>query len=318
VFGLRGSGLALTLVLRYFSPAIASADSRLVFANSILGVYEEFKLDGIDIDYEYPSQEGAAGNLVDAANDTANFLAFLQLLRGVLPTSAKITAAALSRPWAGPDGAPLADVRAFAAVLDWILVMNYDVWGSSAAPGPNAPLADACGNSTQPAANAHTAVQAWSAAGLPPHQITLGLPAYGYLSRSAATSLRGRARKVHAADAGPALTLVNGDGGADNGQVQFRALVAQGALVRAAPGTGGPAFAGAHGFERRWDACSATPFLRSEAAGQVVTYDDPESLALKARFAADAGLRGVNMFDVHGDTDRWDLIDAARAGLYGN
>jgi chitinase len=123
---------------------------------------------------------------------------------------------------------------------------------------------------------------------------------------------------VHAADAGPALTLVNGDGGADNGQVQFRALLAQGALVRAAPGTGGPAFAGAHGFERRWDACSATPFLRSEAAGQVVTYDDPESLALKARFAADAGLRGVNMFDVHGDTDRWDLIDAARAGLYGN
>lgn len=57
------------------------------------------------------------------------------------------------------------------------------------------------------------------------------------------------------------------------------------------------------------------PFLRSPAASQVITYDDPESLQLKAQFAKEAGIKGVNMFDVHGDTASWELIDAVRSGL---
>jgi chitinase len=47
----------------------------------------------------------------------------------------------------------------------------------------------------------------------------------------------------------------------------------------------------------------------------VVTYDDPESLGLKAAFARRAGILGLNMFDAHGDTTQWDLIDAIRGGL---
>ena len=69
------------------------------------------------------------------------------------------------------------------------------------------------------------------------------------------------------------------------------------------------------GFEREWDACSSTPYLRSAAARQVVTYDDPQSLEMKAVFVRYAGLLGVNMFDIHGDTDSWDLTDALRRGL---
>jgi chitinase len=36
---------------------------------------------------------------------------------------------------------------------------------------------------------------------------------------------------------------------------------------------------------------------------------------MKAAFAKGAGLKGVNMFDVHGDTKDWTLTDAIRAGL---
>ena len=74
-------------------------------------------------------------------------------------------------------------------------------------------------------------------------------------------------------------------------------------------------FAGAGGFVRMWDACSSTPYLGSAGARQVVAYDDPQSLEMKATFARYAGLRGVNLFDIHGDTDNADLADALRRGL---
>jgi chitinase len=259
---------------------------------------------GIDIDYEYPGQPGASGNTVDVTHDTTDFLSFLQLLRTVLPPGAVITAAALDQPWTGPDGKPLADVSAFGAALDWFTLMNYDVWGSSADPGPNAPLADSCGNSRQPGASAAAAVRAWTAAGVPSSKLVLGLPSYGYLQRSANTVLHDRRSGM--------LVLTNADGGSDSGQLQFRTLVAAGALEHFGATAVPQAFMGAQGFERMWDACSSTPFLRSATAGQVVTYDDPTSIGLKAAFAAQQNLRGVNLFDVHGDTDEWDLTDAAR------
>ena len=34
-----------------------------------------------------------------------------------------------------------------------------------------------------------------------------------------------------------------------------------------------------------------------------------------AAFAQGVGLLGVNMFDISGDTDQWDLTDAVRKGL---
>ena len=75
------------------------------------------------------------------------------------------------------------------------------------------------------------------------------------------------------------------------------------------------AFEGAGGFTRHWDVCSSTPFLRSQFAQQVITFDDPQSLGLKAAWAKEAGILGVNIFDLHGDTDDWDLVDSLRNGL---
>lgn len=60
---------------------------------------------------------------------------------------------------------------------------------------------------------------------------------------------------------------------------------------------------------------SPKPFLRSSVTQQIVTYDDPESLGMKGAFVKEAGLLGVNMWDAHGDTREWDLIDSIRRGL---
>ncbi|KAH9943511.1 glycoside hydrolase [Epithele typhae] len=357
---------------KYFSAAVATAQSRATFARNLLALYRQFALDGVDIDWEYPGQPGAPGNAV-SARDTDNLLAFLTLLRQTLPAGAVITAAAPPEPWSTLRNGP-----AFARALDWVLIMNYDTWQASNPPGPNAPLSDACGNSTRPESSALAALRAWTRAGVPADRLVLGVPSYAYVVRSSATRLRGRAtrsedlapgpagshlhshshphphsprrrrgvhapRRPHRAGRVPlgrwpagvhptggrrdgllflrrrrrAAARPNDDGGTDNGQVQFRALFAQArsSSSRPRPPSSSRKFAGAHGFRRTWDACSSTPFLRSAGARQVVAYDDPASLEVKAQFARRAGMRGVNMFDVHGDTDAWDLVDALRRGL---
>ncbi|KAI0052983.1 glycoside hydrolase family 18 protein [Auriscalpium vulgare] len=303
---------------KYFSQAVANDQNRHTFVTNIVALYNQFGIDGIDIDWEYPGQPGNTGNVVSPA-DTANYFSFLTLLRASLPPAAKITAAVQTVPFADANGNPLTDASQFASVLDWVLLMNYDVWGSSSAPGPNAPLSNACHNSTQPTASADAAVRAWTAAGFPRSKLVLGVPSYGYVQRSGATRLRQRQApddsdaQAPSDDSTRAVTVLSDEGTADSGQVQFRDLVRQGALcaVAGAPG----AYAGCGGFTRVWDACSSTPFLRSPAAGQVVTYDDAQSLGAKAQFVRANGVLGVNMFDVHGDTDRWDLVDALRKGL---
>ncbi|KAJ6628768.1 glycoside hydrolase [Mycena sp. CBHHK59/15] len=287
---------------RYFSSAVRTAQNRRSFVNNIFTLYKSFGLDGIDIDWEYPAQQGEGGNQVDP-NDSANFLLFLNMLRTTLPSSAIITAATQAQPFLNSDGVPMKDVSQFAKVLNWILLMNYDVWGSSAQPGPNAPLYDACNNSSQPGASAVGGYNAWTSAGMPASQMVLGVPSYGYLSASTAKSLRTRSQTQY--------VRLKGDD-----QIQFRELINQGALVRSSTRDNyGPIFNGGGGFTRYWDKCSSTPYLRSPSAGQLVAYDDPQSLGMKAAFAKRVGMLGVNMFDIHGDADGWDLTDSVRRGL---
>lgn len=63
------------------------------------------------------------------------------------------------------------------------------MFGASSTPGPNAPLGDLCGTSSQPQYNAEAAVKQWTAAKFPAGQLMLGLPLYGYVSQSTKTAL---------------------------------------------------------------------------------------------------------------------------------
>jgi chitinase len=80
--------------------------------------------------WEYPNHQGIGCNTI-SANDTSNFLAFLQELR-LDPIGAKLTisAAVALTPFKDASGNPSTDVSGFAEVFDYIALMNYDVWGS--------------------------------------------------------------------------------------------------------------------------------------------------------------------------------------------
>lgn len=56
-------------------------------------------------------------------------------------------------------------------------------------------MSNACPNSNQPNANELSSIKAWTAAGMPASKILMGVPSYGYISSSTATTL------VHKRDA---------------------------------------------------------------------------------------------------------------------
>ncbi|KAI9574703.1 glycoside hydrolase family 18 protein [Boletus coccyginus] len=278
----------------YFSNAVATPQSREIFANNILDTYKQYDLDGIDIDWEYPGQVGQPGN-AESATDSSNMLQFFKLLQQKLPPLAMISAAVQDSPFVGPDGHPMKDVSAFSQFVDWITLMNYDTYETREPPGPNAPLSDACGNSSQPNQNAVGAYNAWTAAGFPPHKLVLGAPAYGYIVQSNARSLSARSPSRAYSEDG-------------SGQIQFKSLISQGILAQNPDGSVRPS--DSSGFTRGWDDCSATPFLRSDSAGQVISYDDMESLGIKAAWVKKMNIGGINLFDVHGDTSQHHLTHA--------
>lgn len=73
---------------------------------------------------------------------------------------------------------------------------------ASSSPGANAPLKNSCANSNQPTANELSAIEQWTAAGMPANKILMGVPAYGYVSSSTATTL------VHKRDEIPSAPVV--------------------------------------------------------------------------------------------------------------
>lgn len=160
---------------------------------------------------EYPNSAGAGQPY--SSKDSTNLLYFFEALRTKLGTSKIISAAVTQLPWLGSNGNPLTDVSAYAKQMNYVNIMcvygisindvffllltqgsgirNYDVNSSSSTPGPNAPLSDACGTSSQPQATAEAAFAQWTAAGFPAGQLLLGLPTYGYVSQSSKTKLTG-------------------------------------------------------------------------------------------------------------------------------
>ncbi|KAL0574085.1 hypothetical protein V5O48_007870 [Marasmius crinis-equi] len=325
VSGARNSGKGTRIVLsvggwggsQWFSQAVTS-QNRSVFVNALVSAVNSFNLDVFPIRYqlifhshspkyrkEYPNSTGA-GN-PHSPSDAANLLSLFKDLRTALGPARIISAAVPHLPWIGENGKPLTNISAYAEQMTFINIMNYDVWGASANPGPNAPLSNACGTSSQPEASAQAALEQWTAAGAPAGKLLLGLPLYGYVSQSSKTTLSGSfaptegmvllqeselqflngahpRKKPEETVKAEATDLRSWYGQ----QIPFNVLVSSGALVKQADGNYGEG----GGFTMGWDDCSDTPYLYNTSQQTVVTYDDTWSIGDKASFAKDNGMAG--------------------------
>ena len=147
-----------------FSEMAASKENREKFANDCQRVVKEYGLDGIDIDWEYPTQSTA--NISSSPDDTANFTLLMADLRRALGQEKLLTAATVC-------DAQYIDFKRCIGYLDLVNVMAYDMSEGEAHHAALYP-SDISGGCTS-----SKAVEAHLKAGVPKEKLVMGVPFYG-------------------------------------------------------------------------------------------------------------------------------------------
>ncbi|KIY49515.1 chitinase [Fistulina hepatica ATCC 64428] len=293
---------------RYWSTAVGSAENRTKFVKIVSDFAKDYDLDGLDFDWEYPGDQGIGCNAI-SANDTDNFLLFLQELRqDSVGADLILTAATAIKPFYNASGSPSTNVTAFSEVLNFVMVMNYDIWGPwSATAGPNAPLNDSCASAADQQGSAVSAVNSWMNAGMPANQIVLGIAAYGHSYTVNSTdaypnntwelglypAFNSSDRRLGDSWDDPAGYDECGVYEQAGGIYTFAGLVRDGFLGEEGDPMAGIAYV--------FDECSQTSFIYNETAQLYVSFDDADSVAAKGEFIIDNGLRGFSIWETGGD-----------------
>jgi chitinase len=258
-----------------FSAIAADPVKRQTFANSCVDLIDAFGFDGIDIDWEYPGFADHNGT----PQDKVNFTLFLQEIRTAIdnygPSHGKtmiLTAAV------GANQMRMADVEwnNVSNILDAINLMSYDFFGTwDPLTNHNSPLhSPAQGD---PAFNLSSAVDKLiNFYNVDPNKINAGVAFYG---RSAKTN-------------GTPGLFSSSTGAAD--------------LITFSEDDGTPLYYNVlkkmHLFNDNWDATAKVPYLTGKNGLQTfVSYDNEESIGLKAQYIVDQNLRGAIIWEITGD-----------------
>ncbi|KAJ2336780.1 hypothetical protein GGI00_000642 [Coemansia sp. RSA 2681] len=298
----------------YFSTIMKNPSARSTMISSMVDYVKANNLDGIDIDWEYPGRLGDNCNVFDVANDTPNYLAFLQDLRAALDTAfgarlKLITLAVRVQPFE-VNSTPSADVSAFAKVVDYANLMQYDINGGwNNVTGPNAPLNFQQGEGLQ--VSFASAISDWVGAGFPANQLTAGIGFYGRstialqdMTKDPTNQYQPQSQLVPLGDSEDAPWYDACAGStANSGVWQWKHLRDQGVLTS-------PATAAAP-WVRQWDSVSQTPWLFNPSTKQFISYDDPQSLQIKIDYASSKGLAGAMIWSVNMDYNN-ELLDVVR------
>jgi chitinase len=271
-----------------FSDAALTDSSRHVFADSAAQLLREYSLDGIDLDWEYPGQ-GVAG-IEYRPEDKHNFTLLLQTLRATLDAQSAsqkrtggnrylLTIAAADREYFDYTEMDQAHVY-----LDWINLMSYDFFNSlTPTTGHHAGLYRS-EHALPRDRNADSAVTQYLVAGVPADKIVLGVAFYG----------RGFA----------GVTARNN--GVNEPYEHFEAEHSYTELVEK--------LIGKQGFVRYWDARAQAPYLWNATSRVFITYDDPQSIAIKAHYVLEHRLGGVMFWELSQDREG-ELLEAVTRGL---
>lgn len=256
-----------------FSDMALTVTSRKRFIDSVVRFITQYKLDGLDIDWEYPGLVGAGNTF--RPEDKGNYTALLRELRARFDREEKQAGRHLLTSIAVGGNADFIEHTEMAAVarfVDTVNLMTYDYYGpdSDTISGNHAPLFTDPADPKQ--ISADRTVRAYQAAGVPASKLLLGLPFYG-------------------------KSWIN-VGPAKNGLFQ--------------PGSKPPAtfhdysalvnFA-QEGYTRFWDPMASVPWLYNPDTKTFISFEDPESLTRKCRFVLDQHLGGVMFWELTEDAD---------------
>ncbi|MDO4827276.1 MAG: glycosyl hydrolase family 18 protein [Bacteroidia bacterium] len=148
-----------------FSEMAADAGLRSSFAEDCAAKVKKYRLDGIDIDWEYPTV-GTAG-ISFSPDDTDNFTLLMRDIRAAIGEDKLLTLASVCT-------ARYVDFKDILPYIDYVNVMAYDMGGADGGHHAALHRSENAGFFT-----AEEAVDMHLAAGVPPQKIVLGMPFYG-------------------------------------------------------------------------------------------------------------------------------------------
>jgi chitinase len=271
-----------------FSDAALTDASRASFADSAVELLRRFSADGIDIDWEYPGR-GVAG-IKYRAEDRENFTRLLKMLRDKLDEASAaqgrtgssrytLTIASADREYF--DHTEMSKLHRY---LDWINVMSYDFFNSlTPTTGHHAGLYRAA-SALPTDRDADASVKQHLAAGIPAGKIVLGVAFYG----------RGFTG-VRPVDNGLKQPYERFEGAHDYSELADK-------------------FIGRQGFVRYWDDRAKAPYLWNSATKTFITYDDPQSINIKAQYVKAHHLGGMMFWELSEDRND-ELLDVIARSL---
>lgn len=242
-----------------FSEAASTEEGRAAFAMTATRLVDDYQLDGIDIDWEYPCISMAG--IKASPDDKVNFTRYLQAIRDELDKlegGRKMLSIA-----AGGDAyfCRNTEMDKVAKILDYVQVMTYDLRGGyTHATGHHTnlytPRFDFYDISVK------TAVDAFVGAGVPKEKIIIGAAFYSRYWQWVPD--------------------------VDSGYNQYAGTVGQGGqsydkLV--------DEYIGQANWQRHWDETAKAPWLFN--GDSFISYDDPESLKYKVDYLKNEGLMGI-------------------------
>ena len=152
-----------------FSEMAASETHRKAFCQNCLAAVKQYNLDGIDIDWEYPTSSSAG--ISSSSADTKNFTQLIKDLRIVLGSNYLIT-------MASADNAGYVEFKDFIDYMDFVNLMTYDM---GKPPYHNAGLY----KSAKTKNSCDESVAKHYQKGVPYRKMTLGIPFFGHGDGSA-------------------------------------------------------------------------------------------------------------------------------------
>jgi len=263
-----------------FSNMAADEVSRRTFAKSAVDFLREYKLDGLDIDWEYPVEGGETHN-IHRATDKENFTLLMKTVRAALDAAGSednkyylLTIASGQ----GDNFVVNADLSQSSNDLDFINIMTYDYGGSWETIAnhnsplyydPNLPKPNAERNHVLGGVNGHLA------GGVPEHKLVLGLPFYG--------------KAWSGCDAPGQYVECSGDypeGSWEKGIYDYSDILS---------------FIGKDGYVRYWNDAAKVAYLYSPQERIFMTYNDDTSMMYSASLVKTKNLAGVMSWEVSGD-----------------
>ena len=271
-----------------FAAAAATDASRKAFASSCVTFMKQYGFDGIDIDWEYPVSGGLnAGTPADKQNYTALLREFRTELNAEEAKDSRTYSLSIAAP-AGPSIIPNLESAKIGGVLDWMNLMSYDFHGSwDSITGHNAPMTVGP-KDTAAGFSITDAVDSYLKTGFPAAKLVLGVPFYGRGWENVGPNASGLYQSGTAASVGTWEKGVF-----DYSDIKSNYLPS---------------------MTRSWDASAQVPYLYDPARRLWISYDDAQSMKIKADYIKAKGLGGAMIWEITGDRSQ-ELLDTLVSNL---